>query len=217
MGTADPRRGTAPPAWRWWTLARRPPGPAPPHAATGRHRLTQPGPQPAPGPQHPGHRATRAHQHAGPPVTAAVRGADRTGTAVAISAAVALARIHRRRRYRPGTVLTSSLEPSMPPPPVIAALDRAARTPAIRTPPADGTGPDDTEPDLDLDLYEPYEQPFPGPREPGRAAAPRRPAPRPRSRQASRAPSRPRPARSPSASATARRSPPTPPPSAASA
>ena len=90
------------------------------------------------------------------------------GTAVAISTAVALARIHRRRRYRPGTVLTSSLEPAGPPPPVISALDRAARTPATGTPPADGTGPDDTDPDLDL--YEPYEQPFPGPRDPGAAA-----------------------------------------------
>ena len=92
------------------------------------------------------------------------------GTAVAVSTAVALARIHRRRRYRPGTVLTSSLEPAGPPPPVIAALDRAARTPATGTPPADGTGPDDTEPDPDLDLYEPYEQPLPGPRDPGAAA-----------------------------------------------
>ena len=94
-----------------------------------------------------------------------------------VSAAVALARIHRRRRYRPGTVLTSSLEPAGPPPPVISALDRAARTPATRTAPADDTGPAGTEPDLDLDLYEPYEQPFPGPSEPGAAApAPARPA-----------------------------------------
>jgi len=83
-----------------------------------------------------------------------------------VSTAVALARIHRRRRYRPGTVLTSSLEPDAPPPPVISALDRAARTPATATP-ADGTDPDL---DLDLDLYEPYEQPFPGARDCGTAA-----------------------------------------------
>ena len=92
------------------------------------------------------------------------------GTAVAVSAALVLARIHRRRRYRPGKILTSSLEPAMPPP-VISALDRAARTPATGTPPADGTGPDDTDPDLDL--YEPYElseQPVPGSCEPGAAA-----------------------------------------------
>ena len=136
------------------------------------------------------------------------------GTAVVVSTALALAGIHRRRRYRPATVLTSSLEPAGPPPPVISALDRAARTPATRTAPADGTGPDDTEPDLDL--YGPYEQTFPGPREP-EAALPPRAGPRPCSRRASRALSRPRPARYLSASATARRSPPTPPPSAASA
>ena len=156
----------------------------PPGGHPARHRRTPPpaatgSPSPARSP-HPA-RSTPAtgrpgaHHHAGPPGVRLPSGAlIGLGTAVAVSAAVALARIHRRRRYRPGTVLTSSLEPSMPPPPVIAALDRAARTPA-RTPPADGTGPDDTEPDLDLDLYEPYElyeQPFPGPREPGRAAAP---------------------------------------------
>ena len=155
----------------------------PPGGHPARHRRTPPpaatgSPSPARSP-HPA-RSTPAtgrpgaHQHAGPPGVRLPSGAlIGLGTAVAVSAAVALARIHRRRRYRPGTVLTSSLEPSMPPPPVIAALDRAARTPATRTPPADGTGPDDTEPDLDL--YEPYElheQPFPGPREPGRAAAP---------------------------------------------
>ena len=95
------------------------------------------------------------------------------GTAVVVSAAVALARIRRRRRYRPGTVLTSSLEPAVPPSPVISALDRAARTPATGTLPVDGTGPagTDPDPDLDLDLYEPHEQPFPGPRESGAAAA----------------------------------------------
>ena len=154
----------------------------PPGGHPARHRRTPPpaatgSPSPARSP-HPA-RSTPAtgrpgaRQHAGPPGVRLPSGAlIGLGTAVAVSAAVALARIHRRRRYRPGTVLTSSLEPSMPPPPVIAALDRAARTPATRTPPADGTGPDDTEPDLDLDLYEPYEQPFPGPREPGRAAAP---------------------------------------------
>ena len=91
------------------------------------------------------------------------------GTAVAVSTAVALARLHRRRRYRPGTVLTSSLEPAAPPSPVISALDRAARTPAADTPPAQCTGPDDTDPDLDL--FEPDGPPFPGPAEPGAAAA----------------------------------------------
>ena len=121
-----------------------------------------------------------ARQHVGPPGVRLPSGAlIGLGTAVVVSTALVLARIHRRRRYRPGPVLTSSLEPAKPPPPVIAALDRAARTPAAGTPPADGTGPDDTEPDLDLyEPYELYEQPFPGLRESGRAAgpAPGRPA-----------------------------------------
>ena len=92
------------------------------------------------------------------------------GTAVVVSAAVAVARLHRRRRYRPGPVLTASLEPAAPPPPVISALDRAARGPGAGTALPDGTSPDDAGPDLDL--YEPCEQPFPSSREAGRAAPP---------------------------------------------
>ncbi len=85
------------------------------------------------------------------------------GTAAAVSTAVALACLHRRRRYRPGTVLTSSLRPAAPPAPVISALDRAARTPAAGTLPTEDTGPD-------FDLYEPGEPPFPGLAEAGAAA-----------------------------------------------
>ena len=130
------------------------PGPArSPHPARGTPATGRPG----------------ARQHVPPPGVRLPSGAlIGLGTAVVVSTAVALARIRRRRRYRPGTVLTSSLEPAGPPPPVISALDRAARTPATGTAPADGTGPAGTEPDLDL--YEPYEQPFPGPRDPGAAA-----------------------------------------------
>ena len=71
-------------------------------------------------------------------------------------------------------MLTSSLEPAAPPPPVISALDRAARGPGAGTGLPDGTSPDDTDPDpdLDLDLYEPDGQPVPDPREAGRAAPP---------------------------------------------
>jgi DNA-binding SARP family transcriptional activator len=87
------------------------------------------------------------------------------GTAAAVSTAVALACLHRRRRYRPGTVLTSSLRPAAPLAPVISALDRAARTPAAVTPSAEDTGPD-----LDLDLYEPDEPPVPGLAEAGAGA-----------------------------------------------
>ena len=156
--------------------ARHPRTPAP--AAAG-----SPGPARSPHPARstPATGRPGARQHVPPPGVRLPSGAlIGLGTAVVVSTAVALARIHRRRRYRPGTVLTSSLEPAAPPPPVISALDRAARTPATGTPPADGTGPDATEPDLDLDLYEPYEQPFPGPREPGRPPLPPRPASRPR-------------------------------------
>ena len=184
----------------------RPPGPAPPHAGTGRQRVTRPGPQPPPGAQHPGRRAARRPPAPGPARgTAAVRGAARAGNR---------RRGQRRRRAGPHPAAEplparpgAHLQPRTPapPPPVISALDRAARGPGAGTGPPDGTSPDDTDPDLDLDLYEPDGQPFPDPREAGRAAPP---AARliPRSRPATRAPSRPGPARSPSASAAAARS-----------
>ena len=83
-------------------------------------------------------------------------------TATAVSAALAAARIHRRRRYRPGP-LTSSLEPAAQPPPVISALDRAARHPGIPAAgplPRPGTSPDDTGTDSDLDLYQPWDHSY---------------------------------------------------------
>ena len=74
-----------------------------------------------------------ARPHPGPPGVRLPSGALLgLGTAAAVSAAVALARLRRRSRYRPGPVLTSSLEPAAPPPPVISALDRAARGPGHR-------------------------------------------------------------------------------------
>ena len=86
------------------------------------------------------------------------------GTAVAVSAALALARIHRRRRYRPGATVTSSLEPSEPLPPLITALDRAGRP---RSPDRDtGSEADLEDADADLDLYE-----LPGPLNPAPAPA----------------------------------------------
>jgi LysM domain len=143
---------------------RRPPAPA----AAG-----SPGPARSPHPARstPAAAQPGAGQHAGPAGVRLPSGAlIGLGTAVAVSAAVALARMRRRRRYRPGTVLTSSLEPPAPPTPVIAALRRAARVPGAGTAPAAGTSPDDAEPDPDLD--EPDERPFPGSREAGRAAPP---------------------------------------------
>ena len=202
-------RGNPPGAGR---PARHPRTPAP--AAAG-----SPGPARSPHPARstPATGRPGARQHVPPPGVRLPSGAlIGLGTAVVVSTAVALARIHRRRRYRPGTVLTSSLEPAAPPPPVISALDRAARTPATGTPPADGTGPDGTDRTWTWTCTSHTSSPSPAPANPGPPLPPR-PASRPGSRQASRAPSRPRPARYPSASAAARRSPPTPPPSAASA
>ena len=124
-----------------------PPGPAPPHPGTGRQRVTRPGPQPRTRrASTPAAGRPAARPHPGPPGVRLPSGAlIGLGTAVAVSAAVALARLRRRRRYRPGPVLTSSLEPAAPPPPVISALDRAARGPGAGTALPDGTSPDDTD------------------------------------------------------------------------
>ena len=94
------------------------------------------------------------------------------GTAAAVSTAVALARLHRRRRYRPGTVLTSSLEPAAPPAPVISALDRAARTPAAGTPPAQA--PARTTPTRTWTCTSQTSRPSPARRSPGRRPGPAR-------------------------------------------
>ena len=216
MGPADPRRRPAPPARPREPARRRPPGPAPPHAGAGRHRLTRPGPQPAPGAQHPGHRAA-GRTPARPPArgTAAVRGADRTGN-----------RRRGQHRRRPGP---------HPPPAPLPARHGAHLQPRTRRAAAPGhrrpgpRGPHPRHRDTPGRRHRPgrhrrrtwtctshTSSPSPAPANPGPPLPPR-PASRPGSRQASRAPSRPRPARYPSASAAARRSPPTPPPSAASA
>ncbi len=159
------------PGWRLLIPA---PGPHPQHGhghppghrRPARQRRT-PAPSPAatsPGP------ARTPHPPRGTPATARPghQGGVRLpsgaliglATATAVSAALAAARIHRRRRYRPGP-LTSSLEPAAQPPPVISALDRAARHPGIpaaRPLPRPGTSPDDTGTDSDLDLYQPWDQ-----------------------------------------------------------
>ena len=138
MGPADPRRQARTPR----TAARTPPAAAarpgtPATPAAGRPGSPGPARSPHPARSTPATGRPGARQHVPPPGVRLPSGAlIGLGTAVVVSAAVALARIHRRRRYRPGTVLTSSLEPAGPPPPVIAALDRAARTPATGTAPA---------------------------------------------------------------------------------
>jgi DNA-binding SARP family transcriptional activator len=150
------------------TRHRRPPAVASPGPGRSPHPARS---TPAAGP------GTR--QHVPPPGVRLPSGAlIGLGTAAAVSTAVALARLHRRRRYRPGTVLTSSLQPAAPPAPVISALDRAARTPAAGAPPAEDTGPD-----LDLDLYGPDEPPFLGLAEAGTAAPARLPSSHPAGQQ----------------------------------
>jgi DNA-binding SARP family transcriptional activator len=168
-----------------WDLLIPATGPHPPPGAgrPARHpRTPEPATSGSPGPARSPHPARStpvtgrpgARQHVPPPGIRLPSGAlIGLGTAVVVSTAAALARLHRRRRYRPGTVLTSSLEPAGPPSPVIDALDRAARTSAAGTAPADGAGPEETGPELDL--YEPSGQPFPGPGDPGGAT----PAPAP--------------------------------------
>jgi DNA-binding SARP family transcriptional activator len=140
------------------------PGPArTPHPPRGTHATARPG------------TAQPGHQDGVRLPSGALIGLT---TAAAVSAALAAARIHRRRRYRPGP-LTSSLEPAAQPPPVITALDRAARHPGIPAAgpfPGPGTSADDTGTDPDLDLYEPCDH---GYRDEPAAAYPGSPEPAP--------------------------------------
>ena len=125
---SPPHRRGNPPGTGHPAPHRRTPAPA----ASG-----SPGPARSPHPARSTPAAARpaACPHPGPPGVRLPSGALLgLGTAAAVSAAVALARIRRRSRYRPGPVLTSSLEPAAPPPPVISVLDRAARSPGLTAP-----------------------------------------------------------------------------------
>ena len=96
-----------------------PPRPAspPPHHPQGPHA-----PQPAPA----GHR----QQHGTPGISLPSGGLAGLTLAAAVAAALVIAGVQRRRRYRPGKALTSRLDPDGPPvPPPIAALRRAAHPP----------------------------------------------------------------------------------------
>jgi len=88
--------------------------------------------------------------------------------AIMVAAALALAGIQRRRRYRPRASMTGSLQPADPPlPAVITALRRAARPG-----PAEGPGEDDASWDLVADPYfDPYDDTDPGPGQHGEPAA----------------------------------------------
>jgi len=60
------------------------------------------------------------------------------GLAGAVTGALALAAVQRRRRYQPARIITPSLEPGAPPPPLIGVLRRAAQ-PADTSEPCEGT------------------------------------------------------------------------------
>ena len=104
--------------------------PAPHHPAPGRHRAASRPPAGHPGgkPAHPGSPGPRTDRGGG--IHLPGGGLAGITLAVAVSAALVLAGVQRRRRYRPAAAAASSLRPDEPPlPAAIAALRRAA-TPA---------------------------------------------------------------------------------------
>ena len=106
--------------------------PAPHHPAPGRHRATSRPPAGHPGskPAHPGSPGPRTDRGGG--IHLPGGGLAGITLAVAVSAAIVLAGVQRRRRYRPAAAAASSLRPDEPPlPAAIAALRRAA-TPGPR-------------------------------------------------------------------------------------
>ena len=135
--------------------------PAPPRTPAPAPSGTRQGPGGVPSPA-----GTGAHPHSRPVAVHLPSGAlIGISVAIMIAAALTLASIQRRRRYRPQGRLTGSLQPGQPPPPtVIAALRRAAR-PAPAGPPDQDPGPDPgTAPVTDpyLDPYDDDAGPGPG-------------------------------------------------------
>jgi DNA-binding SARP family transcriptional activator len=107
-----------------------PPAPVPPAAG----RTPRPGPGPSAAPQRPVHNAltpapARHHvQHdAGNAVSIPWGGLIGAGLAGAITGALAMAAVQRRRRYQPARIITPSLEPGPPALPLIGVLRQAAR------------------------------------------------------------------------------------------
>jgi DNA-binding SARP family transcriptional activator len=133
--------------------------PARPHSATRPHATSPsltPSPRSSPSASRPG-QAAHAPQpaHTSRPHQVAVRlpSGALVGIAVAVmvAAALTLAAVHRRRRYRPRHAPPGSLQPEVPPlPEVIGTLRRAAREQAP------GAEPDADSPGQDpyLDLYD---------------------------------------------------------------
>jgi DNA-binding SARP family transcriptional activator len=130
------------PGWMLWLP------PAPGRPAGGRPAPApsrRSGPPAAPGPALPGRPSPggRAGHQASAGIRLPSGGLAGAGLALAVTTAVALAAVQRRRRYRPGQVLTSRLGPAIPAaPPPVAVLRRAAPRPGAGTAAAgSGRGP----------------------------------------------------------------------------
>jgi len=166
-----------------------------PAAHPGHHHPRRPAPAPSPAPSpsrpRPGERsrsvpspaATGAHPPARPVAVHLPSGAlIGISVAIMVAAALTLASIQRRRRYRPRAGLTGTLQPGEPPlPAVITALRRAARPAPLDTP-AEDAGPEPGTPlaaDAYLDLYD---DTSPGPGQPGQGVPGSHPGPQPEPR-----------------------------------
>ena len=150
--------------------------PAPPRTPAPAPSGTRQGPGGVPSPA-----GTGAHPHSRPVAVHLPSGAlIGISVAVMIAAALTLASIQRRRRYRPQGRLTGSLQPCQPPlPTVIAALRRAAR-PAPAGPPDQDPGPDPGTAPVTDPYLDPYDDDAgPGPGQHGGAVPGGRPAPGP--------------------------------------
>jgi len=122
--------------------------PAPASAPNGNGHLTSPsapvtpaaghtpppGPEPSAAPQRPAPNSLSpapARHHTQPDAGNAVSipwgGLIGAGLAGAVTGALTLAGVQRRRRYQPARIITPSLEPGAPVPPLIGVLHRAAR------------------------------------------------------------------------------------------
>jgi DNA-binding SARP family transcriptional activator len=128
-------------------------------------------PSPAPAHTHPASRPVAVHLPSGALIGISV--------AIMVAAALTLASIQRRRRYRPRAGPPGSVQPGEPPlPAVITALRRAAR-PAAPGPADDDAGPDHGTAPVTDPYLDPYDDTSPGPGQHGDAVPGSRAAPPP--------------------------------------
>jgi DNA-binding SARP family transcriptional activator len=121
-----PRPAPQPPAGRQQPGGQRHPG----QDSHGQHN---------PAGEHHGRPADAPGEPAGPGISLPSGGLAGGALAAAVTTALALAAVQRRRRYRPGRHITSRLDPAAPPvPPTIAALRNAARPAPAASAGADG-------------------------------------------------------------------------------